>query len=77
MFQQEFKCGECDYMCSKESITKKHVNTIHKSQDQDHKTIGSQFSNCNEKFNTSQDFKDHVKEHLAEIQKMNIDYLKN
>ena len=75
--QQEFKFGECDYMCSKEISLKKNVNTRHKVQDQYNKTIISQCSHCKENFNISQDFKDHLKEQLEETQKMNMDYLKN
>ena len=68
----EFKCDICGYKCSKEVTLRKHTNTKHKIKAKNEEVnetsvCDSECSLCDDNFENTQEFKNHIKEHIHEI----------
>ena len=79
--KNKFSCDQCQYECSKELTLKKHMNTKHgdtEMQDKIETTVCDlECSHCEDTFISTKELRDHIEEHLEEVQNIDIEYLKN
>ena len=71
--QNQFKCEQCDYMCKREIMLRKHSTTIHPvvvSEVETATTCSQKCPLCDHRFNTQQDFNNHLQMHLEDIKQM-------
>ena len=74
--QLQFKCEKCEYECPNKITFQKHCNTKHAEIEVD-KESGFECLLCKDRLTTSEDFDEHVAEHLDEIENMDIASLTN
>ena len=77
-----FKWDECEFKCKNEITLRRHVNTKNAAKttndgDIDFSVYDSECSLCDYKFNTAQDFINHIKGYMDEIEELDLDLLKN
>ena len=75
----KFKCQECSYECQNHVTLQKHCNTKHAWMATVTKrvAIDQECGLCEDKFSTSEDFNQHIAEHIEEIKNISIENLTN
>ena len=75
----KFKCQECRYECQNNVTLQKHWNTKHACMATVTKgdTIDQVCGLCEDKFSTTEDFNEHIAEHIEEIENISIESLTN
>ena len=74
--KHDFKCQQCDFVCSKNETLMKHTNTKHGDKTKTDMSK-SKCSICDDKFETKADFQKHKEEHMEEIEGLDISTLTN
>ena len=74
---QNMKCPKCEYECKKKVILSKHMNTEHRSIHSNAQVRNSKCSLCEDTFESKSEFEEHIKDHMDEIEGLDITTLTN
>ena len=75
--KQKLSCPQCDYVCEKRYTFNKHINTKHQCIKTEIIDCTSKCSLCTDTFKTKNEFEMHIKEHIDEIEELDISTLTN
>ena len=69
--ENSYQCDKCEYNATTEMMLRKHSNTKHNDTERLECTL------CEENFTIYEEYTNHRKNHLKEIEEIDIEYLKN
>lgn len=76
-----FQCHHCDFECENKVTLNKHTNTKHALNESDKEFAvsynKSECSLCDDNFQSAAEFRSHIKDHMEEIENMDIASLTN
>ena len=75
--KDRLKCPKCEYICEKKVNLDKHINTKHEGTYSAARLCNSKCSLCEELFENKDDVEAHYKEHMDEIEGLDMTTLTN
>ena len=75
--KQKFECPRCEYVCKKRVTLNKHMNTKHQGKYSEEIVCKSKCSLCEGTLKTKNNFEMHIKEHIDEIEELDIAKITN
>ena len=75
--KQNKKSPKCEYECEKKVTLSKHINTKHKGINSNARLCNSKCSLCEDTFENKNEFEEHIKDHMDEIEGLDITTLTN